>query len=331
MTRSHPPSLLTLAARTIKDVPLFKRGDRVLAAVSGGGDSLALLHVLARLRGRLGHELVAHGVDHGLRGEAAAELDLAEELARTLDVPMSRTCLQVAPGGNLQARARDARYESLRTAAGRAGANVVATGHHADDRAETVLLRLLRGSGPRGLAVLPPRAGDLVRPLIRARRRDIDAHLARNAIAYASDPSNTDPRFLRVRVRNELLPLLAQLSPSIVTHLSALADHLGPLVPTPEKSPPSVPMSIEERMTTLPRASREALVALQRTKSSTARVRLPKGLVARYDRTQVGVVVAPEPTDSAARCGASDVDRRSTGNLTADPAPHRVEEARIRW
>src|SRR5580693_10301663 len=101
MTRSHPPTLLTLTSRTVQEAELWKRGDLVLAAVSGGGDSMALLHVLALLRKRLGHEVVAHGVDHGLRAEAAAELDLAEQLAESLGVPMSRSRVRVTAGGNL--------------------------------------------------------------------------------------------------------------------------------------------------------------------------------------------------------------------------------------
>jgi len=295
LTRSHPPSLLTLSARTIRESALFGKGDRLLVAVSGGPDSMALLHVLALLRGRLGYELVAHGVDHGLRPDAPTELDLAADLARALEVPMARTRVRIAPGGNLQARARDARYEVLRKAARSAGACVLATGHHADDRAETVIIRLLRGAGPRGLAVLPPRAGDLVRPLIRARRWDIEAHLARHAIAHAFDPSNANPRFLRVRVRKDLLPLLEQLSPSIVAHLCALADQLAPLVTT--RPGASAATGLEAHIDTLPRATRDALLKLERGKSPSARVKLPRGLVAHYDRAQVSVVIAREPLD----------------------------------
>jgi tRNA(Ile)-lysidine synthase len=195
---------------------------------------------------------------------------------------------------------------------------VIATGHHADDRAETVILRLLRGAGPRGLAVLPPRAGDLVRPLIRARRGDIDAHLARHGIAHALDPSNANSRFLRVRVRRELLPLLADLSPGIVTHLCALADQLDGATGFAESASPSNVRVLEAHIGALPRASRDALSALERTKSARARVRLPKGLVARYDRAQIAIVIAPESADPA-----PDGD---TGHLS----PHLVEEARIR-
>jgi tRNA(Ile)-lysidine synthase len=253
--RSHPPSLLRLAERLIRDERLLARGEVVLCACSGGPDSTALLHALALLRPRIGHEVAALGVDHGLRAEAAAELSIAAELSAALSVPFSVARVSVAPGSNLQARARAARLGALLEGARRAGARAIATGHTADDRAETFLLRLLRGSGPRGLAVLPPKASfpgpvkepltaapapdapnerapseelpALIRPLLRARRADVMAHLTRHAIAYASDPSNQDPRFTRVRVRRELLPLLEELSPNVVEHLTSLADMLG--------------------------------------------------------------------------------------------------------
>ncbi len=227
MPRTHPPTLITLVRAALRDDGLVPRGTIVLAAVSGGPDSMAMLHVLALLRGRLGFGLFAHGVDHSLRAEAAAELDLAEAFARALDVPFGRTRVAVAPGGNLQARARTARWQALLAAAAAAGAGRIATGHHADDRAETVLIRLLRGTGARGLGVLPPCDGIRIRPLYRARRADVDAHIARHHLAYTVDPSNRDPRFLRTRVRHELVPALERLSPRIVEHLCRLADEMS--------------------------------------------------------------------------------------------------------
>jgi len=224
MARSHPPTLITLVRAAVADHALAPRGTTLLVAVSGGPDSMALLHVLAGLRERGAFGLFAHGVDHGLRPGAAAELDLAEAFAHSLDVPFSRSGVAVQPGGNLQARARDARWTALNEAAARVGADRIATGHHADDRAETVLMRILRGTGVRGLAALPPLDGVRVRPMVRARRRDIEAHVARHRIPHASDPSNHDPRFLRTRVRHELIPALERLSPRVVEHLCALAD-----------------------------------------------------------------------------------------------------------
>lgn len=234
--RSHPPSLRTLTARAVRDANLFGPGDTVLCACSGGPDSTALVHVLAMLRPRLRHRVVAHGIDHGLRPEAARELEIAANVAASIGVPFEVTKVEVGPGGNVQARAREARLAALGDAAARVGAIAVATGHTADDRAETFLLRLLRGAGPSGLAVLPPSAPfphqpslRLIRPLILARRADVEAHVRRHTLPFATDPSNRDARFLRARVRHELLPLLASLSPAIVEHLTFLADSLDDL------------------------------------------------------------------------------------------------------
>jgi tRNA(Ile)-lysidine synthase len=227
MKHTHPPALLTLVARSLRGECTALRGRRALVAMSGGVDSQVLLHALAWHRKAFALDLVAHGVDHGLRADAAAELDLAAGLAESLAVPFARTRVAVAPGSNLQARARDARLAALRSAAVAAGATFIVTAHHADDRAETLLIRLLRGAGPRGLAVLPPVADDLARPLLRASRADIAAHAARHGLAYAQDPSNEDPRFVRVRVRRELMPLLRALDPRVVDHVNRLADSLA--------------------------------------------------------------------------------------------------------
>jgi tRNA(Ile)-lysidine synthase len=224
MARTHPPTLISLARAALREHDLVPRGTSVLVAVSGGPDSMALLHVLSLLRARSGFGLFAHGVDHGLRPEATGELDLAEAFARSLEVPFSRSRVRVDAGGNLQARARAARWDALRSAASATGAEHIATGHHADDRAETLLMRLLRGTRWRGMAVLPPRENDRIRPFFRARRADVMAHVARHGITHAHDPSNLDPRFLRSRVRHEVLPVLERLNPRVVEHLCAIAD-----------------------------------------------------------------------------------------------------------
>jgi len=249
----------------------------VLVAVSGGPDSMALLHVLARLRTTLGFTLHAHGVDHGLRAEAARELDQAAAFAKKLGVPFGHTRVKVAPGGNLQARARAARWKALRAARERVDATTIATGHHAEDRAETVLLRLLRGASPSGLAVLPARTKDVIRPFLRARRQDIVAHLDRHEVPYSDDPSNLDPRFLRSRVRHELLPLLTSLSPGVVSHLNGLADDLLAQLDDPHSYDGAY-------VAPLPRATRLALAALAASRSSTGRVPLAHGLVVSFDR-----------------------------------------------
>ncbi|HNS98557.1 MAG TPA: tRNA lysidine(34) synthetase TilS [Polyangiaceae bacterium] len=227
--QSHPPTLIRHVQRALREEKLVERGMTILVGVSGGPDSMALLHVLSMLRSKVGFALTAHAIDHGLRPEATQEIALARDFCHQFDVAFGVTQLQVAPGGNLQARARAQRLAALRQAARANGAERIALGHHADDRAETVLIRLLRGSGPAGLAVLPPRSNDLIRPLLRARRSDVMAHLQRHHIPFAQDPSNDDLRFLRARIRGQLLPMLVSLSPSIVQHLCNLADDMAAL------------------------------------------------------------------------------------------------------
>jgi tRNA(Ile)-lysidine synthase len=293
MKGSHPPTLIKIAERTLRDERLLARGDVVLVAVSGGPDSMALLHVLAKLAPRLGVRLEAHGIDHGLRPAAADELARAERFARGLGVPFGTTRVDVRPGANVMARAREARYRALRDALGRiseppggADRRFIATGHHADDRAETVMMRLLRGAGPDGLAVLPPRAADLIRPFIRAKRADVAAHIARHHIPYAEDPTNRDPRFLRTRVRAEVLPLLSRLSPRIVEHLCDFADALGEVSTEAERVVPAVLEGLP-----LGRAQRSALARALRNRNERVRVPLVGGKIAGIDLTSRRIVL----------------------------------------
>jgi tRNA(Ile)-lysidine synthase len=269
MARSHPPTLLTSVRRTLREECGLGPSVHLLVAVSGGGDSLALLHALGRLGPELGLAVSAHGVDHGLRPEASAELGLAGQLADRYGVPFGVTCVEVEPGGNLQARAREARYQALEHAARAVDATHVATAHHADDRAETVVMRLLRGTGPKGLGVLPARSGRLVRPLLRVRKAEVLRHLGRHGIAYATDPSNLDRRFLRVRVRLDLMPELEALSPRIVEHLNALADQM--------LAPPPVLVDDDGREVGIGRSHAAAIRRAEALGLLGARIRLPGG------------------------------------------------------
>ncbi len=217
------PTLTTLVARSLKKTA-FPKGSRLLVAVSGGADSTACLHALHLLRERFFLELFAHGVDHGLRAEAAAELDAVAKFSESLQIPFSRTQLTVPAGGDLHRRARDARYEALEGAAAAVGACAIVTAHHRDDRAETVLERLLHGAHLEGLGVLPMRDGSRFRPLIEASRDDVLAHCARHQLPFSEDPSNDNRRFLRARLRAEVLPVLRAISPQVDAHLAALAD-----------------------------------------------------------------------------------------------------------
>jgi tRNA(Ile)-lysidine synthase len=145
---------------------------------------------------------------------------------------------------------------------------------------------LLRGTGPAGLAVLPPRSAHLIRPLIRARRTDIVAHVDRHRIPHAHDPTNRDPRFLRSRVRHELLPLLADLSPRIVEHLCELADASRPLG---SGGGDEVPEVLDGQR--LGRAQRTLLARALQNRNRAARVPLPGGKIAAIDLSTRRIVL----------------------------------------
>jgi tRNA(Ile)-lysidine synthase len=194
-------------------------GTEVDAAVSGGPDSLALL-VLARVAGL---EVTAHHVDHGLRPGSAAEAEVVAAAAERVGAGFRSWTVAVDDGPNLEARAREARRAVL-------PADVL-TGHTADDRAETVLLHLLRGAGPAGAIGI---ARSPRRPLLDLRRHETVALCASLDLAVVDDPSNRDPRFRRNRVRHELLPLLADIGdrdpvPVLVRQADLFADVDGAL------------------------------------------------------------------------------------------------------
>ena len=205
---------------------LLGPADRVVVALSGGPDSTALLASLCELRalGEVGEVLAVH-VDHQLRPESGADAEASAELCRRLGVPVAIARVRVA-AGNVQASARAARYRALREEAKRWGATRIATGHTQDDQAETVILRLIRGSGARGLAGIPPRRGPLVRPLIDRSRPEVLAYLRARGLAFVEDPTNATPRYLRNRVRNEVFPALRALSPRAGRSIARAADLL---------------------------------------------------------------------------------------------------------
>ena len=186
-------------------------GETVLVGVSGGADSVALLRALLALRPALGLTLHVLHVHHGLRPEADSEAALVEDLGLRWGVPVTieRVHVVAEPGESLEARGRRQRYAALAKWARALGASRVALGHTADDQAETVLMRMLEGAGPRGLAGIPPVRGPYIRPLIEIRRREIEAELEGAGLTWAEDPSNRDPKFLRNRIRHDVLPYLA--------------------------------------------------------------------------------------------------------------------------
>jgi tRNA(Ile)-lysidine synthase len=203
-------------------------GDLALVACSGGPDSLALAAALAFVAPRAGLRAGAVTVDHGLQPDSA---ERAGEVARTLrglglDPVRTATVAVTGPGG-LEAAARAARYAALEEAAGDVGAAAVLLGHTLDDQAETVLLGLARGSGPRSLAGMPARRGVYLRPLLGVRRSVTAAACAALELPAWSDPHNSDRRFARVRVRLDALPALeAALGPGVAEALVRTAGQL---------------------------------------------------------------------------------------------------------
>jgi tRNA(Ile)-lysidine synthase len=179
-------------------------GAPVVVACSGGPDSLALLALAVATD----LEPVAVHVDHGLRAGSDRESAVVASLAARLGARFQAERVAIEPGPNLEARARDARYEALDRARARVGATVVLVGHTADDQAETVLLNLLRGGALPGLGGMPPRRGHLVRPLLGLRRTDTVELCTRLGLEPVDDPMNADPAFRRVWLRREVIPVL---------------------------------------------------------------------------------------------------------------------------
>jgi len=220
--------------RFIEENRLVSAGDTVIVAVSGGADSMALLDILANLSGyRL--TLVPAHLNHCLRGEesdgdelfvrqAARRYGLTAEILR-VDVAAAAD----ATGVSLEEAGREARYGFFRELAARYNARAIALAHHRDDQAETVLMRLVRGSAGSGLvAIRPGGDGDLlIRPLLSVSRADIEAYLRQGGLEWREDSSNSDTRFLRNRIRHELLPLLRSYNPCIAENLAQTAAALA--------------------------------------------------------------------------------------------------------
>jgi len=230
MARAAEAQFLSSIRRMLTRHRMVARGDRVLVAVSGGADSVALLAALAALAPRLGATLHAAHLNHGLRG-AESDRDAAcaaEAAARCGVTCTSERVTDLRDGPNLEARARSRRYAFLRRVAARDACTRVATGHTRDDQVETLLMRLVRGAGRRGLAgMVPVRGGWLIRPLLECSRGDVLAFLAGRGLDWCDDASNQDRRFLRNRIRHEVLPVLRALNPAIDRSLAATATVLA--------------------------------------------------------------------------------------------------------
>jgi tRNA(Ile)-lysidine synthase len=197
---------------------LVRAGEPLLVMLSGGGDSVCLLDVARRLDARVS----ALHVNYGLRDGAEEDERFVRELCATLSVPLRVERVELGEGGNLQERARDARY----ALAERSAESDYAAGHTATDQAETVLYRLAVSPGSRSLHGMPARRGRLVRPLLGATRSEVRAYLRERAIDWREDPSNADRRFARARVRHDLLEALRSIGPAAERTIAETARQL---------------------------------------------------------------------------------------------------------
>jgi tRNA(Ile)-lysidine synthase len=271
------------ALRTIRKHGMLSPGSRVLVALSGGPDSVALLRILRTLasQGELTLAGVAH-VNHLLRGADSDEDErFCRELSASVALPIAVKRVDVAglarkSTRSIEATARLVRYRFFEAAAAGFGADVVAVGHTLDDQAETFLMRLLRGAGARGLGSIRPLNGRVIRPLLEVGRAELRDYAVAEGLTFREDASNRDVTILRNRVRHELLPHLEQFSPAVADRLARAADlaredeeYLGRLA---IEAATSIVLSTEPgvdaaKLMSLPRAlaSRVARLALERS------------------------------------------------------------------
>jgi tRNA(Ile)-lysidine synthase len=223
--------ILTRIRATIEKYKLLEKGDKVLVAYSGGADSTALVALFLDLRRDYSLELALAHFNHLLRRSAMEDERFAVGVARKYSLPLYLRREDIRGLAkkrrlNIEEAGRERRYEFLRKTAARIGAAKIATGHTMSDQAETLLMRLLRGTGPRGLGgIFPVVEGAVIRPLLEVEREEIEAYLSANGLSYRTDESNLDRRFLRNKVRLQLIPYFKKnFEPRIVPQLCRLAE-----------------------------------------------------------------------------------------------------------
>lgn len=210
-------------ARTLRASGLIEPGQTVLIALSGGLDSIVLLDLLTRVASEWRLRLVVAHFDHRMRAGSGGDASWVAARCGKLGLPLRMGSARTPARG--EADAREKRYAFLRRSARAVGAQRIATAHHADDVIETLLFRIARGTGIRGLRGIPPRRGPLVRPLLPFRRAELEAHARRHGLEHRDDPTNRDVAYRRNRIRHELLPLLRTVAPGADAALLRLAGH----------------------------------------------------------------------------------------------------------
>jgi len=229
-------NLLERVLKTIKHYDMIASGDSVLVTLSGGPDSVFLLHALVGLKDKL--KLVKISVchlDHGLRGEESTEDSVfAKKFAASLGLEFfhKKVDLRKKSSKDLstEEEARLERYRFFAQAAAKAGANVIVTGHTLDDQAETILMRIIKGASLKGIVGIAPVREEgrlrIIRPLIEVEKREIAGYLEANGIDYRVDRTNVEPIYFRNIVRSEILPFLQKYNPRLKRSLFSLAEHL---------------------------------------------------------------------------------------------------------
>jgi tRNA(Ile)-lysidine synthase len=223
--------LLKRFHRSLLQSGCIPSGSRVLVAISGGADSVALLSLLHQLADKLSLHLQAAHLDHALREASHDDARFVEQLCLGLGISLTVERRDVAKitrqrKGNLEEVAREVRRDFLVSTARAGNCHLIALGHHADDQAETFLMRLLRGAGPTGLAGMHLLNEPMVRPLLPFHREDLIAYLIEEGIAWREDESNLDQIFTRNRIRHLLLPMLESFNPNIRSQLAGLSEQM---------------------------------------------------------------------------------------------------------
>ena len=224
--------MLEAAKALSTEYDMLPRGGKVLCAVSGGADSICLLHLLHRLSADGDFQVCAAHYHHGMRGaDADADAAFVEGFCRERSIPC------VVEHGDVYSEARNRglgveetgrvlRYEFLHRTAEQLGCNRIAPAHNADDNLETLLLHLTRGAGLHGLAGIPPRRGELVRPLLTMPRADIEAYLEAHGIPHVEDSTNADDSYARNKLRHQVIPVLRELNPRLTERCAETMGYL---------------------------------------------------------------------------------------------------------
>lgn len=216
---------------------LLPRGSKIIIAVSGGPDSVALLTLLVRLREKHGFTLHAAHVNYRLRGrDSERDEALVKKLCKNWSVPVSILRPKTRPKSNIEEHLRIVRYKFFERLRARLGFSTIVTAHTMNDLAETLLLNLIRGAGTRGLSPFQRPTPSLARPFVHFEKSDIERFLATESVPFHIDRSNRSKRFTRNRVRHELIPLLETFNPRIVETLARTAGRLDREEKTPRNN-----------------------------------------------------------------------------------------------